>query len=282
MGSLSRLNSVIVSLARSWHAVIRSFLKSCFPNNAWQAFKNWYGQGMSIVSELIAFIRQPVFTAARVPMNAQSISDLLRLLGLTIMLAFVSVMTAGSLYVALSGAMPEVSEGFQSASQSENFIFTAVILAPFVEELFFRSWMGRVWGVMLAMPVILCLSAILAVSTQSEAYPSLTLMATFIVMGSLMIYVRRYHQTKHIDGVQAQMTRDIFPYVFWGTAILFGLAHMSNYADQGFQPLLVLLIIPQLIVGVVVGFVRMRFGLLQAIGFHAAYNGVFVTLSMMG
>jgi membrane protease YdiL (CAAX protease family) len=64
-----------------------------------------------------------------------------------------------------------------------------------------------------------------------------------------------------------------FKYNFYITALIFGLSHIHNY-NQPFQYGwgILLLVLPQLFIGVVLGYVRMRFGLKNAIILHAAYN----------
>lgn len=62
---------------------------------------------------------------------------------------------------------------------------------------------------------------------------------------------------------------------FYTFAILFGLVHITNYNLTTnvllFAPILVL---PQLLLGGYLGFIRVRFGLLWSILLHAAYNGI--------
>lgn len=67
----------------------------------------------------------------------------------------------------------------------------------------------------------------------------------------------------------------IFPWVFYGFTLAFALVHLSNYPNLSeIWPLAPLLISPQLNIGVFLGFVRIRFGLLWSILFHAVYNTV--------
>ena len=186
----------------------------------------------------------------------------------------------------LSGAPPKPSSGYEDLARSGRFFIAAIIIAPLTEELVFRSWLGKQWGVLLVMPVLLALSAALALSSQLEAAPMLSMVGIIAVMGSLGLYLSRYHQTKKIRDDEVlrhdRAARAMFPYAFCGTTAIFALVHMSNYTGDGFTPLLVLLVIPQFIIGTILGFVRMRFGLLQAIVFHGAYNSVFVGLSFLG
>jgi len=64
-----------------------------------------------------------------------------------------------------------------------------------------------------------------------------------------------------------------FKIVFWLLTLIFGFYHITNFEITTIilflSPLLVL---PQIIVGAILGFVRVRFNLLWAIGLHAAYN----------
>jgi len=67
--------------------------------------------------------------------------------------------------------------------------------------------------------------------------------------------------------------KSYFRIVFWVLTLLFGYVHLSNYeltsSNIIFSPFLVL---PQICVGAIFGFLRVRFELLWAIGLHAAYN----------
>lgn len=64
-----------------------------------------------------------------------------------------------------------------------------------------------------------------------------------------------------------------FPWIFYVLTLAFALVHLSNYPNfSEIWPLALLLISPQLNIGVFLGFIRIRFGLLWAIAFHAAYN----------
>ena len=45
---------------------------------------------------------------------------------------------------------------------------------------------------------------------------------------------------------------------------------------------MLLAVLPQGLVGLVLAYLRMRFGLLMAIAFHAAYNGVLISLFLTG
>lgn len=65
-----------------------------------------------------------------------------------------------------------------------------------------------------------------------------------------------------------------FKGVFYLLTTVFALVHLSNFQNlKEIWLLTPILIAPQLNVGIFLGFIRVRFGLLWSIGFHAAYNG---------
>jgi len=68
-----------------------------------------------------------------------------------------------------------------------------------------------------------------------------------------------------------------FKYFFYASILIFGFYHITNFEITTttllFSPLLVS---PQLSVGSLLGFIRVRFGLSWAIALHAAYNLILV------
>lgn len=66
-----------------------------------------------------------------------------------------------------------------------------------------------------------------------------------------------------------------FKGAFWGITTLFALVHLGNFtglSDHWF--LAPLLISPPFCLGIFLGFIRVRYGLLYAMLFHAAYNTI--------
>lgn len=74
----------------------------------------------------------------------------------------------------------------------------------------------------------------------------------------------------------------VFKITFYTIAILFGYIHLWNYEINLniilFSPLL---ISPQIIIGLYLGFIRVRFGLLWSIALHASYNGFLLLLYLL-
>ena len=68
-----------------------------------------------------------------------------------------------------------------------------------------------------------------------------------------------------------------FPGIFYGLTLAFALVHLSNFPNlTEIWFLAPILISPQVSIGVFLGFIRVRFGLLWSMAFHAAYNFIFL------
>lgn len=76
--------------------------------------------------------------------------------------------------------------------------------------------------------------------------------------------------------------KNYFKIGFYTIAILFGYIHISNYELTPsvllFSPLL---IAPQAFVGLYLGFIRVKFGLLWSIALHACYNGLLFSIYLL-
>ncbi len=69
-----------------------------------------------------------------------------------------------------------------------------------------------------------------------------------------------------------------FNYIFYSAAFVFALLHLFNFLDfEQIWFLAPLIILPQFILGLILGFVRMKFGLGWAIANHLIHNAVLVT-----
>lgn len=73
-----------------------------------------------------------------------------------------------------------------------------------------------------------------------------------------------------------------FRIAFYSFALLFGYVHLSNFEITTnallFSPILVA---PQIYLGLVLGYMRVRFGLIWSILMHAVYNGILISISLL-
>lgn len=69
-----------------------------------------------------------------------------------------------------------------------------------------------------------------------------------------------------------------FPFAFYLSVFAFGFVHLFNFeAYDQYLWLAPLLVLPQLISGVFLAFIRVRMGLLYSIVLHATFNGIIIT-----
>lgn len=73
-----------------------------------------------------------------------------------------------------------------------------------------------------------------------------------------------------------------FKIAFYILTLLFGFVHLSNFEITANVLLLSpLLVLPQILLGGYLGFIRIKLGLLWSILLHASYNGIFLCLSFI-
>ncbi len=149
--------------------------------------------------------------------------------------------------------------------QKKIYLFLVVtILAPLLEESLFRYQLKHY---RLALLLYLFGSSFLLHAFCSK---------TIWLIASLLLLLLLAFIDKKMSGSKSKRTgliQKVFPYHFYFTALCFGLLHLTNYKEplhNGFS--VILLVLPQLFLGLVLGYTRMRYGLYQSMILHAAYN----------
>ena len=139
-----------------------------------------------------------------------------------------------------------------------------VLVAPVLEELTFRLPLGplRPWWLLVSG---LCLGSI---------DPRLGIVA-LVVAGAVVA-------AAPLRRAVVRFWAERFPVVFFGSAVVFGLVHATNWHFN--RPalaflMLPLLVLPQGLIGVVLGYTRVRMGLRGSVLLHATYNGTVLGLA---
>jgi len=139
-----------------------------------------------------------------------------------------------------------------------------VIIAPIMEEIIFR------YGLRYSKTIIACLIWVpvywIVKYTGSESNLSLAIGISF-----LSIPIIRF-ALKPFDVKLKKIWIRGFPFLFHVFAITFGLVHLSNYSHISNYFLAIPLVSTQIVSGYVLGFVRMKFGLIYSMGLHSAWN----------
>ena len=152
----------------------------------------------------------------------------------------------------------------------------AVVMAPLLEEVVFRLPMKFSYSrMMLALGIAL---SILPALIASEA-------TVGIIAGMILFSVFAYHfinqqKSDRLNQQFGSWWERYFPIPFWGLTTAFALVHLSNFGDFPMH-LAPLLVLPQFVLGAILGYIRTGLGFVYAVLFHALHNGILVGLAIL-
>jgi len=236
---------------------------------------------MALIRDMLSYWKRPVFTVQIQRLDTDALIELGKLLAFCLGGVFAIFIAIGLLFQILSVEPPQMSEAADELAMSPVFPLLAIIIVPAIEEVIFRSWLGIKWGVMLILPILLWGVACI-VFLQEKTLSSELDFAIMVGLSALIfVYVVQYCRMASEPVQQDKALQRVFPFIFWATALFFGTIHGTNFAATDLGLLALIVTLPQIFVGGVLGFLRIRFGLLVAIGFHGAYNGVLLLLSTL-
>lgn len=149
-----------------------------------------------------------------------------------------------------------------------------VLVAPVLEELLFRGWQrgtrAALWLLACAVAAIVVMTVLTDPSQAIFAAGALLLALLAAVIGWLLLRRR----TESLGWYRA-----LFPAIFYVVAIGFALVHLTNYPRVSL--LAVPLVLPQLWAALVLGYVRQRLGLGQAMLTHISANACSIGLALV-
>lgn len=144
-------------------------------------------------------------------------------------------------------------------------ILLGLILAPIYEEILFRALLRFTKrNVILFILTVCALIVYKALDSKIEYLIVLCIMLVSILL--ILLIASRAIIESYISSK--------FNYFFYASAISFGLAHASNFSGNIYAILAFAFILggPQIILGLILGFVRMNYGLIYSIIFHIIVN----------
>lgn len=149
----------------------------------------------------------------------------------------------------------------------------AVLAAPLIEECVFRGWLT---GRPRALWLLIC-----ALAAGALLYASASGLEPLMASGALAAVIVAAIAGWIILRKRAAPTwfAAVFPALFYLSVVAFSLVHIVNYPS--FSLIALPMVLPQLWAGLVLGFIRMRIGLVAAILAHAMSNAAALSLAMM-
>jgi membrane protease YdiL (CAAX protease family) len=155
------------------------------------------------------------------------------------------------------------------------FLLLALLFAPIGEELLFRAGLRRADYTLAIGPALLIAAIAPWVRT------------TFIVLAAWAIAAvlinralsRRWSRRPGARFAFGRRFTTHYASVFWAYTIAFALMHIGNYAWPGPRGSIVpLLVLPQFVIGTVLGYLRLRDGLRSSMLMHFLVNGSAIVL----
>ncbi|MBJ7255150.1 MAG: CPBP family intramembrane metalloprotease [Sphingomonadaceae bacterium] len=155
------------------------------------------------------------------------------------------------------------------------------LVAPLVEEPMFRGWLkGTPRQLLLLALMIGTLLLLLALGPINDLPPwgfVFLVMAFIAAVATALLEIEARTQS---NAPTVPMFDRHFRTIFWTSAVLFGLVHVSNY-EGGTVWAAVPMVLPQLTAGLLLGFARLRFGIRASILLHSASNSILIPLIVL-
>lgn len=230
-------------------------------------------------SDIWTFLKNPKDQ----PDTHNSTADKLRilllvlLLNMTLTFAFIGVMQLVKLmgwHVSSSHSVLEMLRSFPIWA----FLLLGVLAIPLLEELVFR------YGLRFKSGYIALLAVVVAIALSNLAYSKLPLagaIGVWVLLGmALVLYALNADK---IAGVLKKVWGKVYGVFFYFMAFVFGLIHITNFTEFDYASAAVLLIpiiiAPQVIGGMLMGYMRVKHGFRWGYFMHAGHNALLFGLA---
>lgn len=220
-----------------------------------------------MINALFSYLKNP----ADCVMQKPKVSNLISLYFITLLLCIpfgvLALLVTKNLHL-------EDSLKIEIANSPFKMLLIGVLAAPILEEILFRSWFRFSKNNFI---LLISTLSLLIIFYAFESTITALIISAF-VLAFVFLSTWRFSR-KSIE----RFIYSRFKYFFYASAVVFGLLHAFNYSGNIYTLLLFSFILGgrQLIMGLVLGFIRMNYGLLYNIIFHMIINAI-VLLTTMG
>lgn len=233
--------------------------------------------------EFLEYIKSPVWLGKK---NQQTLKDkLLAVVGLLIFTYFILLITAVVISLFDHLIVQELLKlpSFLHRSSlilndlkhrlPNNYAVIIVLIGPLLEELIFRFPLD-----VSANTISLCLSVIF----YRLFVPHITQfnfggLHDYLILTAAVncfLTLRKAIPKKSLKTLK----NNYYPYIFYFSAALFGLVHVTNYGSLShlFAFLYIVYLLPQFVMGVSIGYARIKYGFVFGLLIHITTNGIFL------
>jgi len=223
---------------------------------------------MSVSKDIFRYLSKPHFFKEKETLSLDTIPTLSRIMGLKLLLTLAVYFLIAWVTTTVNINAPARTSHLAREFDISRFLKIAIFI-PFVEELIFRSWLQKKWGVFYVFPFISFFSIWLLCDNFGVEFSPVIFGGAGLILLINFVIISNLQKKIGSDG----LVQILFPYIFWIVTVLFALLHLTNYKTPEVEPLSFLFVLPQFIGGAFYGFIVMRFGFLSAFGCHALWNG---------
>lgn len=156
------------------------------------------------------------------------------------------------------------------------FVLLTVIVAPVVEELIFRWHLRQPIIIFWVFAIVMCGGVGFAFQQHMISFWPTVIIISFIVslLGMLLFSIVA-------QRALLVLYNKYFPLVFYLTVVVFAFAHIGNFSDVEKWYIAPILVLPQALISLFLGYVRVRNNLFWSIYFHAFHNLIPTMLFLM-
>ena len=240
--------------------------------------------------EFLKFVRKPSYEYnSDRPLSLKTVTQLYLLVFLFSMILFAPISTV----LGISN-MPHAIETMLEQINLWQMFGIAVIVAPIMEEFIFRFHLRypkliRLYVLIALMASILLVYGFITYGPGAFKVENVSALVhdsnmTKLLAFSSIIALASWYLLSIAQSISGQdlMVR-FFPHVFYLSAAIFGLVHVSNFQLEPERWYIApLLVMPQLILAIYLGYVRVRNGIYHSIYVHALNNCIPISLLALG
>lgn len=234
-----------------------------------------------MMKELIQFCIKPQSNKAKVVKFQQKLNITFKLLLLDIIISVITVFPASFILRTFEiNRIPAFEIFDRSFFESIlGWFLLVVFITPILEELSTRLFLNY-------SKLNVVISSIFNIgllyfffNTSKLYYWIIVVLCLMLMVVAVLLLRKSYHSTNKIQDYLSSH----FNYVFYFSVILFSVYHALDYHFEGIVGglLVIVLILPKIISGCILGFVRVRLGFIWGIALHVIINAVFFLVSLL-
>lgn len=219
--------------------------------------------------DYIQFVRRPRLPEAPTGFGAAASRATLALFALDLLVMLILAGIA-LLVVSLGAEMPH--HALDGLKITGTLWLLIVLIGPVVEEAAFRGWLSgtpRAFGLY---------GSLITVAGGLMLVPRLNWSATIALGAALIAGLAGSLLWLRGDRASHGYQR-LFPYLYWISCLAFGLVHLTNLTI-GQNRLAVLWVAPQLVLGTILGYARVKLGMWSNILLHMLHNSIIMAVAL--